>query len=67
MQFPLSLSDISLWIAVTSVILLVTSELLFSYSGDIYFPLNKKNMRLTALILGVTFMITVIMRAIVPF
>ena len=66
MQFPLSLSDISLWIAITAIILLVTSELLFSYSGDINFPLDKKIMRLVALILGGAFMVTVVIRAIAP-
>jgi hypothetical protein len=66
MQFPLSTSDISLWIAITAIILLVTSELLFSYSGDINFPIDKKNMRLAALILGAAFMVTVLIRAIAP-
>ena len=66
MQFPLTLSDISLWIAITAIILLVTSELLFSYSGNINFPIDKKHMRLAALVLGAAFMVTVIIRAIVP-
>jgi hypothetical protein len=66
MQFPLTLSDISLWIAITAIILLVTSELLFSYSGDINFPIDKKHMRLTALILVTAFMVTVLIRVIAP-
>ena len=67
MQFPLSMSDISLWIAVMAIILLITSELLGSYSesfGD--FLLDKKHMRLAGLFLGVAFMVTVLLRVITP-
>ena len=65
MQFPLSMSDISLWIAIMAIILLITSELLTSYSerfGD--FLLDKKRMRLAGLFLGVAFMVTVLLRVI---
>jgi len=65
MQFPLSMSDISLWIAFTAIVLLITSELLYSHSkqfGD--FPIDKTRLRLAALILGVAFMATVLLRAI---
>jgi hypothetical protein len=65
MRFPLSLWDISLWIAVTAIILLVTSELLSPYSdyfGD--FVIDKTRLRLAAFALGVAFMCTVILHAI---
>ena len=64
MQFPLSLSDVSLWIAITALILLVTSELLFSYTGNINFPIDKARLRLVSLVLGVAFMVTVLLRVI---
>jgi hypothetical protein len=67
MYFPLSLWDISLWIAVTAIILLVTSELLAPHSeyfGD--FVIDKTRLRIAALFLGATFMVTVLLRAIVP-
>ena len=67
MQFPLSMSDISLWIAVTAIILLVTSELLSPYSeqfGD--FVIEKKRLRLVALLLGSAFMVTVLLRVVAP-
>ena len=67
MNFPLSIWDISLWIAVTAIILLVTSELMGSYSdyfGD--FVIEKTRLRLTALILGAAFMVTVILRIVMP-
>jgi len=67
MQFPLSMSDISLWIAVTAIILLVTSELISPYSeqlGD--FVIEKSRLRLVALVLGAAFMVTVLLRVIAP-
>jgi hypothetical protein len=66
-DFPLTIWDISLWIAVMAIILLVTSELLAPYSeyfGD--FVIEKTRLRLVALGLGVAFMITVILRVIMP-
>ncbi|MGQ9460587.1 MAG: hypothetical protein ACUVRA_05100 [Candidatus Bathyarchaeaceae archaeon] len=68
MQFPLSMSDISLWIAVMAIILLITSELISPYSehfGD--FAIDKARLRLMALILGAAFMVTVLLRVITPF
>ncbi|MGA2309777.1 MAG: hypothetical protein ABSG57_09560 [Candidatus Bathyarchaeia archaeon] len=68
MHFPLTLSDISLWLAATAIILLITSELLASsttYSRSII--LEKKRLRLIALALGVGFMATVVMRVFQPF
>lgn len=67
MSFPLSLWDISLWIAVSAIILLVTSELLAPYSehfGDIV--IEKTRLRIAALILGTAFIATVLLRAIIP-
>jgi len=68
MNFPLSLWDISLWIAVTAIILLVTSELIGPYSdyfGD--FVIEKTKLRLAALILGAAFMVTVVLRVVMPY
>lgn len=68
MSFPLSLFDVSLWLAVMAIILLVTSELLsFSseYLGQI--AIEKRRLRLVALALGMGFMVTVIMRVFQPF
>ena len=68
MQFPLSLSDISLWLAVTAMILLVTSEFMSPYSerfGDLI--IEKSRLGYAALFLGAAFMVTVLMRVISPF
>ena len=67
MRFPLDLWDISLWIAVTAILLLITSELLAPYSdyfGD--FVIDKTRIRLAALLLGAAFMVTVLLRVVMP-
>lgn len=68
MNFPMSMSDISLWLAVMAIILLITSELISSateYSRNIV--IEKSRLRLVALALGIGFMATVVMRIFQPF
>lgn len=68
MSFPMSMSDISLWLAVMAIILLITSELISSateYSRNII--IEKKRLRIVALALGTGFIATVIMRVFQPF
>jgi hypothetical protein len=68
MSLPLSISDISLWLAATAIILLVTSELLFSYPKlSMHMLIEKKQLRLIALGCGLGFLATVIMRIFQPF
>jgi len=67
MQFPLSTSEIILWLAFTAIILLVTSELMSPYSeqfGD--FVIEKSRLRIAALVLGVAFIVTVLVRVVAP-
>lgn len=67
MSWPLSLSDIGLWLAVMAVILLITSELLSSsteYSRNIV--IERKYLRLVALALGMGFVVTVVIRLFHP-
>jgi hypothetical protein len=68
MNFPMSMSDISLWLAAMAIILLITSELISSaaeYSRNIV--IEKNRLRLVALALGIGFMATVVMRVFQPF
>ena len=61
MEIPLTISDIGLWLAVMSIILLITSELLSSsstFSRNI--AIDKKKLRTLALALGAGFMVNVI-------
>jgi len=63
MDFPLSIYDIGLWLAIMAIILLITSELLTSssiYSRNM--TIDKIQLRLAALALGIGFMATVVMR-----
>jgi len=64
MQFPLTFNDVSLWLAVTSIILLITSELISPHYGRTNLLINKKLLRNTALILGTLFLLTVAIRII---
>ena len=64
MQFPLSFWDISLWLAVTAIILLITSELISPYYGRMNLFINKKRLKNVALSLGALFLITVAIRII---
>ena len=61
-QFPLGFWDISLWLAVTAIILLITSELISPYYGKTNLLINKKRLRNVALIVSTLFLITVAIR-----
>jgi hypothetical protein len=62
MQIPLTFWDISLWLAVTSIILLITAELISPYYGQTNLHINKKRLKNAALITGILFLITVAIR-----
>lgn len=64
MMFPLSFSDISLLLATTAIILLITSELLSPYYGKINIQINKKRLKNTALAFSILFLTTVAIRII---
>jgi hypothetical protein len=62
MMFPLNLWDISLLLAITAIILLITSELLSSHYGKANILINKKRLRNTAITVSTLFLITVAIR-----
>ena len=62
MDFPLSFWDISLWLAITAIILLVTSELISPYYGKTDLLINKKRLRNIALTVSTLFLVTVAVR-----
>jgi len=64
MTFQLSFSDISLLLATTAIILLITSELLSPYYGKINIQINKKRLKNAALATSTLFLATVIIRII---
>jgi hypothetical protein len=64
MNFPLNFWDISLFIAIIGIILLITSEMLSSYYGKINILINKKKLKNAAIAVSALFLITVVMRMI---
>jgi hypothetical protein len=62
MNFPLTFWDVSLWLAITAIILLATSELLSTHKGEISVLIEKNRLRKVALIVGVLFILTVFIR-----
>ena len=59
MDFPLSFWDISLWLAITAIILLITSELISPHYGRTSILINKNRLRNAALAMSILFLITV--------
>jgi len=64
MDFPLSFWDISLLLAITAIVLLVTSELLSPYYGRTKIRINKKRLKNAALTVSILFLTTVAIRII---
>jgi hypothetical protein len=62
MAFPLGLWDLSLWAAITAIILLATSELLSPYYGRTRLMINKRRLRIVALVVALIFLATVAYR-----
>lgn len=62
MSIPLGFDDVSLWLAIIALILLITSELLSPYYGRINIAINRRKLRHVALITSLLFLVTVAVR-----
>jgi len=62
MAFPISLSDISLLLAVESIVLLVTCELLSPHYGAANLKINKKRLRNAGILMSASFLFTMAIR-----
>lgn len=62
MTFPLGFWDLSLLLAITAIILLITSELLSPYYGKLNILVNKKRLGNTAIVASTLFLATVAIR-----
>jgi len=62
LAFPLTLWDLSLWTAITAIILLATSELLSPYYGRTRLMINKRRLRIVALVVALVFLASVAYR-----
>ena len=60
--FPLTIWDVSLVLAVTAIVLLVTSEVLSPYYGAANLKINKKRLKNSAITTSILFLVTVAIR-----
>ena len=58
MSFPLNFWDISLWLAISAIILLITSEILSPHYGKINILINRNRLRNVALMVSILFLLT---------
>ena len=56
---PFTFWSISLWLAVTAIILLVTAQLVSSYDGPATLLIDTKKLKQFAFILGLLFILTI--------
>lgn len=59
MQIPLDFFTISLWLAVTSIIRLITAQLAQAYDGPQTLLIDSKKLKAAALTMGPLFLATV--------
>ena len=62
MSFPLTFWDISLLLAITAIILLITSEMLSPYHGKINIRIDRKKLKNAAFAVSILFLATVAIR-----
>ena len=62
MSFPLSFLDLSLWLAVTAIILLITSEMISPYYGKTNIRLDRRRLRNLAFGVAMLFLTTMAIR-----
>lgn len=59
---PFTLWTISLWLAVTSIILLTTVQLVSAYDGKASILINQRRLKIAAIVIGILFLVTVAIR-----
>lgn len=62
MQIPLDFWNASLWLAVTTIILLITAQLASAYEGQATLLIDKRRLKNAALVMGILFLATVAIR-----
>ena len=62
MMFPLDLGDICVLVAVIAIILLVSSEMLSSYYGNVDILIDKKKLRNATVSVVITLIVTLAVR-----
>jgi len=62
MQFPLTFWDLGLWLAIVTIIVLATAEIISPYDGEVTIFIEKRRLETAALILALSFMLIVAIR-----
>ena len=62
MPFSLSLWDLSLWLAASSIVLLVTSEVLLELIGENQVRVDRTRVRIAGFVVAILFLITIALR-----
>ena len=62
MQFPFDFWNISLWFAVSGIILLITAQLVSAYDGKATLLIDQRKLKTAAVIMGILFLVTVAIR-----
>jgi uncharacterized protein involved in exopolysaccharide biosynthesis len=62
MQISLDFWNLSLFLAVTAIILLITAQLVLAYDGQASLRIDKRRLKNAALIMGILFLATVAIR-----
>ena len=59
MQVPLDFWNVSLWLAATSIILLIAAQLVSAYDGPATLLIDSSKLKAAALTMGILFLATV--------
>jgi uncharacterized protein involved in response to NO len=62
MQIPLDFWNISLWLAVSGIILLITAQLVSAYDGKATLLIDQRKLKTAAVIMGILFLATIAIR-----
>ena len=62
MQWPLNFLNIILWLGITTVILLVTAQLVLSYEGPQSIMADERKIENAGILVGILFLITIAIR-----
>jgi hypothetical protein len=62
MQIPLDFWNISLWFAVSGIILLITTQLVSAHDGKATLLTDQRKLKTAAVIMGILFLATVAIR-----
>jgi hypothetical protein len=59
MNIPINFWNISLWLAVTATVLLITAQLVSTYDGEASLLIDQRRLKNAALLTGILFLATV--------